>query len=240
VFHYPRVTSRSTANWADWEVVETTRRLLLTAVVSVVGIGSAGQVVFGILIAIVYVKLYGYYQPYELDELDVVQEVAQYQVFFTLFVALLLRGNLLPGAAWAQALDVLLVLANLSTITAAVVVYFRLHELDAAAAAATATRHLRRLLGRGAGAPTTGDEEQEEGAAHLRIVQRTPPATAGPVALAGHATVHVGGSGVDSAPSTTDNGTSGDVPHVPPPHQEDTSRRVHVERAHQCAPSPFR
>ena len=64
-----------------WEVVETARRLLLTAVVSVVGTGSAAQIVFGIIIAIVYVKLYGYFQPYELDEHDIMQEVAQYQVF---------------------------------------------------------------------------------------------------------------------------------------------------------------
>jgi len=30
-------------------------------------------------------KLYGYYAPYEEDADDVLQEIAQYQVFFTLF-----------------------------------------------------------------------------------------------------------------------------------------------------------
>jgi len=113
-----------------WEVVETTRRLLLTAVVSVVGIGSTGQIVFGILVALIYVKLYGYFQPYAQHELDIVQEIAQYQVFFTFFIALLIRDDRLPGDAWARALDALLVIANLSTITAAIVVYFHWHEVD--------------------------------------------------------------------------------------------------------------
>ena len=56
-----------------WELVETARRLLLTAVLSVVSTGSSVQIVFGIAIALVYMKLYGYYQPYDLDEHDVMQ-----------------------------------------------------------------------------------------------------------------------------------------------------------------------
>jgi len=40
-----------------WEVLETTRCLLLTAVVSVVGFGSTGQFVFGILVAIILVAI---------------------------------------------------------------------------------------------------------------------------------------------------------------------------------------
>jgi hypothetical protein len=101
-----------------WEVVETGRRLLLTAVVSVVGTGSGSQIVFGIFIAILFIKLYSYYQPYvqvrtistialfvqpftlklpsrslQQDDDDFLQEVAQYQVFFTLFIALLIRDS---------------------------------------------------------------------------------------------------------------------------------------------------
>ena len=56
-----------------WEVVETARRLLLTAVLSVVSTGSSGQVVFGIAISLVYIKLYLFYQPYDLKEHDVMQ-----------------------------------------------------------------------------------------------------------------------------------------------------------------------
>ena len=56
-----------------WEVVETARRLLLTAIISVIGQGSAEQIVFGIVISLIYIKLYGYYAPFDLDEHDVLQ-----------------------------------------------------------------------------------------------------------------------------------------------------------------------
>jgi len=171
-----------------WEVVETIRRLLLTAVVSVVGIGSSAQVVFGIVISIVYVKLYGHFQPYELDELDIVQEVAQYQVFFTFFFALLIRDNILEGSVWARVLDILLVITNLSTVTAAIVVYLHLHE--------------KRLPGLGWGAKGPAVEEAhrdvEEGAGadnHPPLLLRPMPAAHSPRAaalLGGHAKVHVG------------------------------------------------
>jgi hypothetical protein len=47
-----------------WEVIETGRRLLLTAVISVMGAGTGLQIVFGMFVAIVYIKLYSYFQPY--------------------------------------------------------------------------------------------------------------------------------------------------------------------------------
>ncbi len=40
-----------------WEVVETVRRLMLTAVLSVVAVGSSAQAVFGIFIALVFMKV---------------------------------------------------------------------------------------------------------------------------------------------------------------------------------------
>lgn len=97
-----------------WEVIETTRRLLLTAVVSVVGTGTSlqvchlalpysnrmlnfrhphRQIVFGIFIALLFMKLYAFFQPYIDDRHDELQEIAQYQVFFTLFIALLIRTS---------------------------------------------------------------------------------------------------------------------------------------------------
>ena len=50
-----------------WEVVETTRRLLLTAVLSVCAPGSSEQAVYAVLLALLYIKLYGYYAPYDED-----------------------------------------------------------------------------------------------------------------------------------------------------------------------------
>jgi hypothetical protein len=55
--------------------------------------GSPSQIVFGIFIAVVYIKLYGYFAPYENDEDDFLQELAQYQVFITLFVALCVQSS---------------------------------------------------------------------------------------------------------------------------------------------------
>ena len=51
-----------------WEVLETVRRLLLTAVLSVCGQGTSEQYVYGIILAIVFVKLYSSYKPYEEDQ----------------------------------------------------------------------------------------------------------------------------------------------------------------------------
>ena len=53
--------------------------------------GSSGQIVCGIFIAVVYIKLYGYYGPFKKDDDDVLQEMAQFQVFITLFISLLIR-----------------------------------------------------------------------------------------------------------------------------------------------------
>jgi hypothetical protein len=53
--------------------------------------GSSGQIVCGIFIAVMYIKLYGYYGPFKKDDDDVLQEMAQFQVFITLFISLLIR-----------------------------------------------------------------------------------------------------------------------------------------------------
>jgi hypothetical protein len=67
------------------------RRLALTAVLSVVVAGSSTQIVFGIILAVIFIKLYGYYAPYVEDEDDFVQELSQYQIFITLFATLLIK-----------------------------------------------------------------------------------------------------------------------------------------------------
>ena len=104
-----------------WEVVETLRRLLLTAVVSVVSTGSSLQIIFGIFVAVAFMKLYAFFQPFELDRHDTLQEVAQYQVFFTLFISLLIRSSALPG--YDSALESALIVANLITPVATIFVH---------------------------------------------------------------------------------------------------------------------
>ena len=53
--------------------------------------GSPAQIVCGMFIALVYIKLYGYFCPFEEDDDDVLEEMAQYQVFITLIISLLFR-----------------------------------------------------------------------------------------------------------------------------------------------------
>lgn len=45
----------------------------------------------GISIAVVYIKLYGFFSPYKKNDDDILQEMAQFQVFITLFISLLIR-----------------------------------------------------------------------------------------------------------------------------------------------------
>jgi hypothetical protein len=52
-------------------------------------------VVFGILIAVAYIKIYGYFRPFIEDSDDLLQELAQYQIFFTLFIALILQSGMI-------------------------------------------------------------------------------------------------------------------------------------------------
>ena len=94
-----------------WEIVETTRRLVLTAVLSVCGAGSAAQSVLAIILSIVYIKLYGYFAPYERDADDVSAEVGQYQIFFTFLGALIYQKSLL-GSEWNIAVSIALIIIN--------------------------------------------------------------------------------------------------------------------------------
>ena len=74
-----------------WEMIETLRRLLLTAVVSVVAPGDGGQIVFAVFVSVVSLKVYGTFNPMISPEDSALLELAQYQVFFTLFISLMVR-----------------------------------------------------------------------------------------------------------------------------------------------------
>jgi hypothetical protein len=52
--------------------------------------------VCGIFIAVVYIKLYGFFCPFKEDDDDILQEMAQFQVFITLFISLLIRDGTYP------------------------------------------------------------------------------------------------------------------------------------------------
>jgi hypothetical protein len=98
-----------------WEVIECTRRLMLTAVLSVAAPGTSAQCLLGMLLAFGYISLYGYFRPYASDSNSTLAYVAQYQIYFTFFGSLIIQNNLL-GAAWNTYVAVALIIINLSVV----------------------------------------------------------------------------------------------------------------------------
>jgi hypothetical protein len=96
-----------------WEVVETTRRLMLTAVLSVCGAGTSAQSIFAVLLALMYIKLYGFYEPYESDADDVIAETGQFQIFFSFLGALIYQKSLL-GSEWNDFVSTALIVVNVA------------------------------------------------------------------------------------------------------------------------------
>ncbi len=77
-----------------WEVVELMRKLLLTSILALIAPGSAGQVVVGLLLAFCALLFNVRLKPYAEDGLNVVSQISQLNLFFFLFVALLLKVNM--------------------------------------------------------------------------------------------------------------------------------------------------
>lgn len=98
-----------------WEVVETTRRILLTAVLSVASPGTSQQSVLSILLALLYIKLYSIFHPYASKSDDIMAEMGQWQIFFTFFVANTQQNDLLPQR-YQEALGALLIFVNLGVL----------------------------------------------------------------------------------------------------------------------------
>ena len=98
-----------------WEIIETTRKLMLTAVLSVLSPGSAEQSIFGVIMAWAYITVYSYYQPYEEDSDNVLAAAGQIQIFFTFFAALIIQNHLM-GRDWDLLLGIILTILNTSII----------------------------------------------------------------------------------------------------------------------------
>ena len=76
-----------------WESVECVRRLALTGLLVFFGSGIQ-QIVVASFIALASLYLYSQYRPYENDALDTLASVAQLMIFIEVFVALLLRADI--------------------------------------------------------------------------------------------------------------------------------------------------
>jgi hypothetical protein len=95
-----------------WEIIETYRRLFMTAVLSVVDPGTSTQAVFAVLLALFFIKLYSIHAPYSTESDGILAEVGQFQIFFTFFGGLVIQGDLL-GSTYNNAVGAVLVLLNL-------------------------------------------------------------------------------------------------------------------------------
>jgi hypothetical protein len=98
-----------------WEVVESTRRIMLTAVLSVSSPGSSKQSVFGVMLAFCYIVLYSTYKPYNEASDATLAESGQIQIFLTFFAALVIQNNLM-SSTWDTMLGAMLTLVNMLVI----------------------------------------------------------------------------------------------------------------------------
>ena len=92
-----------------WEVVETAYRLLLTGILVIIAQGSGVQIIVGIMVALFFLKLCDIYRPYDDEKVQLLRDISQWQIFFVLFVALLLKADF--NSVNRAALDALLILA---------------------------------------------------------------------------------------------------------------------------------
>ena len=92
-----------------WEVVETLYRLLLTGVLVIIVNGSAVQIIVGVVVSLVFLKLCGTFNPYIDSKVQSLKEVSQWQIFAVFFLALLLAADF--ESVHPISLDVLLVMA---------------------------------------------------------------------------------------------------------------------------------
>ena len=125
-----------------WEVIETTRRIMLTAVLSVCSPGSSAQSVLGVLLALGYIRLYSHFSPYNKEDISILAETGQFQIFFSFFTVLIIQSELL-GSAWYDTLGALLIILNLSVITMAIYFQGRSYQRDMEKAKKVADDHER-------------------------------------------------------------------------------------------------
>ena len=91
-----------------WEVVEACRKLLLTAVLSIVATGQSAQIVFAICVIVIFMVA-SYVEPHFYHEDDFLGELTNYGILLVLFISLLLRTNAM-GDDWLKGMDAVIIL----------------------------------------------------------------------------------------------------------------------------------
>lgn len=82
-----------------WEIIEMMWKTMMTGVLVLVGRGSARQVVAGIIITVCYAKILDAYEPYAVGHLQSIKHVSVAQVQCILFMALLIRVEVISREA---------------------------------------------------------------------------------------------------------------------------------------------
>jgi hypothetical protein len=76
-----------------WEMVETANRLLLTGVLVLIAQGSALQIVIGLLLSLLFIRLYDSFDPFDDHVVSAVKNLSQWQIFFVFLIALLFKAD---------------------------------------------------------------------------------------------------------------------------------------------------
>ncbi len=82
-----------------WEVIETFQRLFLTGFLVLIYQGSAAQVIVGLVIVMMFAKVYVLYSPFIESNLTTLKEIVQWQLSAVFVVSLLLRVDVMNKQA---------------------------------------------------------------------------------------------------------------------------------------------
>ncbi|GMH62118.1 hypothetical protein TrLO_g3231 [Triparma laevis f. longispina] len=76
-----------------FEVVETVRKLMLSGGLVLLGPGTMEQIIVSLMICLASIRIFSGCEPYIEYKVDVFMEMSQWQIFFVMFAALLIRFN---------------------------------------------------------------------------------------------------------------------------------------------------
>ena len=82
-----------------WELVEASRKIVLTGVLAVVRPGSKYQLCFGYLVSLTYAVLYAKFRPFNGKDDELIAESCQWSLACVLFITLVWDGFLPPAVA---------------------------------------------------------------------------------------------------------------------------------------------
>ncbi|GMI07273.1 hypothetical protein TrVE_jg10655 [Triparma verrucosa] len=95
-----------------FEIFECFRRLGLTAGLIMLRPGTAIQIATSMVLCLLSMRVYAYAQPYISDRDDILAEIMQWQIFFTMFGSLLMKVDLSEEGAGKDVFGTLLLFVN--------------------------------------------------------------------------------------------------------------------------------